>query len=58
MKRYNNSNTNKFCYLVLGNMITTDAKSYREIKRRIAKGKEAFQKRRELLRVKLYRNLN
>jgi len=39
-------------------MITTDANSNREIKRRIAKGKEAFPKRRELLRVKLDRNLN
>jgi len=39
-------------------MITTDAKSNREIKRRTARGKEAFQKRRELLRVKLDRNLN
>src|SRR5688572_26428262 len=38
----------EFCYL--GSMITTDAKCHREIKRRIAKGKEAFSNRRELVR--------
>src|SRR5688572_10039906 len=38
-------------------MITTDAKCHREIKRRIAIGKEAFSNRRELLRGKLNRNL-
>ena len=38
-------------------MITTDAKCHREIKRRIAIGKEAFSRRRELLRGKLHRNL-
>jgi Reverse transcriptase (RNA-dependent DNA polymerase) len=45
----------EFCYL--GSMITTDAKCHREIKRRIALGKEAFTKRRELLRGKINRNL-
>ena len=39
-------------------MITTDAKSNKEIKRKIAIGKSAFPKRRELLRVKLDRNLS
>ena len=45
----------EFCYL--GSMITTDAKCHREIKRRIAIGKEAFSKRKELLRGKLNKNL-
>jgi len=39
-------------------MTTTDAKCNRGIKRRIALGKEAFPKGKELLRVKLDRNLN
>src|SRR3984885_8773904 len=38
-------------------MITTDAKCQREIKRRIAKGKDTFMKRKELLRGKMNRNL-
>jgi len=38
-------------------MITTDAKCHREIKRRIAIGKEAVLKRRELLRGKVDRIL-
>ena len=38
-------------------MIATDAKCHREIKRRIAIGKEAFSKRRELLRGKVNRTL-
>ena len=45
----------EFCYL--GSLITTDAKCHKEIRRRIAIGKEAFTKRRELLRGKLNRNL-
>ena len=45
----------EFCYL--GSSITTDAKCHREIRRRIAMGKEAFTKRAELLRGKLNRNL-
>src|SRR6218665_3169629 len=44
-----------FCYL--GSVITTDAKCHREIRRRIAIGKEAFSKRRELLRGKVNRTL-
>jgi len=47
---------NKFWYI--WNMITSDAKSNREIKERIAIGKEAFPKRRKLLRVKLDTHLN
>ena len=45
----------KFCYL--GSMITTDAKCHVEIKRRIAMGKDAFYKRKELMRGKLNKNL-
>ena len=41
----------QFCYL--GSMITEDCRSHTEIKKRIAMGKEAFNKRRELLRGKL-----
>ena len=40
----------KFCYL--GSMITSDAKCHVEI-RRIAMGKDAFYKRKDLLRGKL-----
>src|SRR6218665_495580 len=39
----------EFCYLE--SVITTDAKCHRDIRRRIAIGKEAFSKRRELLKV-------
>src|SRR6218665_2501648 len=45
----------KFCYL--GSMITSDAKCHVEIWRRIAMGKDAFYKRKELLRGKLNKNL-
>src|SRR6218665_3540689 len=45
----------EFCYL--GSMTTADAKCQRKIKRRITIGKEAFLKRRELLRVKVNRTL-
>ena len=45
----------QFCYL--GSMITTDAKCHVEIKRRIAMGKDAFYKRKELMRGKLNKNL-
>src|SRR6218665_391932 len=45
----------EFC--CLGSEITTDAKCHREIRRRIAIGKEAFSKRRELLRGKVNRTL-
>ena len=45
----------KFCYL--GSMITTDARCHVEIKRRIAMGKDAFYKRKELMRGKLNKNL-
>ncbi len=38
----------EFCYL--GSMITEDAKCHREVRRRIALGKEAFNKRKELMR--------
>ena len=41
----------QFCYL--GSMITEDCRSHTEIKKRIAMGKEALNKRRELLRGKL-----
>src|SRR6218665_55808 len=45
----------EFCYL--GRVITTDGKCHREIRRRIAIGKEAFSKRREFLRMKVNRTL-
>src|SRR6218665_1475730 len=45
----------EFCYL--GSMISNDAKYHREIRRRIAMGKEAFLKRKELLRGGLKRSL-
>ena len=45
----------KFCYL--GCIITEDAKCHTEIKRRIAMGKDAFNKRGELLRGKINRDL-
>ena len=45
----------KFCYL--GSMITSNAKCHVEIRRRIAMGKDAFYKRKELLRGKLNKNL-
>jgi hypothetical protein len=45
----------KFCYL--GSMVTDDARCHVEIKRRIAMGKDAFNKRWELLRGKLNMNL-
>jgi len=38
-------------------MITNYAKCHREIKRKIAKGKDTFLKRRELLRGNLDRNM-
>jgi hypothetical protein len=41
----------QFCYL--GSTITEDCRSHTEIKKRIVMGKEAFNKRRELLRGKL-----
>ena len=46
---------NKFCYL--GSVVTQDAKCHTEIKRRINMGKDAFCKRKELLRGKLNRTL-
>ena len=45
----------KFCYL--RSMITSDAKCHVEIRRRIAKWKNAFFKRKELIRRKLNKNL-
>ena len=45
----------KFCYL--GSMITSDAKCHVEIRGRIAMGKDAFYKRKELLREKLNTSL-
>jgi hypothetical protein len=45
----------EFCYL--GSVVTTDAKCHSEIRRRIAMGKEAFMKRKELLRGGLSKNL-
>jgi len=45
----------KFCYL--GSVVTQDAKCHTEIRRRIGIGKDAFYKRKELLRGKLNRNL-
>ena len=45
----------EFCYL--GSVISSDAKCHKEIRRRIAMGKEAFLKRKELLRRGLNRNL-
>ena len=38
----------EFCYL--GSVITEDGKCHREVRRRMALGKAAFQKRKELLR--------
>ena len=45
----------EFCYL--GSMISADASCHREIKRRIAMGKEAFSTRKALLRGRLKRYL-
>jgi len=45
----------EFCYL--GSLISSDAKCHKEIRRRIAMGKEAFTKRKELLRGGLNRHL-
>jgi hypothetical protein len=45
----------QYCYL--GSMITEDCKCQTEIRRRIAMGKEAFNKRGELLRGKLSHDL-
>src|SRR6218665_4051611 len=45
----------EFCYL--GSMISNDAKCHREIRRKIAMGKEAFLKWKELLRGGLKRSL-
>jgi hypothetical protein len=45
----------EFCYL--GSLISSDAKCHKEIRRRIAMGKEAFLTRKELLRGGLNRNL-
>ena len=45
----------EYCYL--GSLITTDAKCHKEIRRRIAMGKEAFAKRRELLKRNIDHNL-
>src|SRR6218665_1395891 len=45
----------EFCYV--GSMISNDARFHREIKRRIAMGKEAFSRRKELLRGGLKRCL-
>jgi hypothetical protein len=45
----------EFSYL--GSLITEDAKCHKEIRRRIAMGKEAFVKRRELMRGSLNRDL-
>src|ERR1043165_3392699 len=44
-----------FCYL--GSVITTDARCHKDIKRRIALGKEAFTNRGELMRGGLSKNL-
>ncbi len=45
----------EFCYL--GSLITEDGKCHREIKRRIGMGKDAFTKRKELLRRSFNREL-
>src|SRR6218665_1091082 len=45
----------KFYYL--GSMITSDAKCHVEMRRRIAMGKDAFYKRKELLRGKLNKKM-
>src|SRR3984885_9688321 len=45
----------EFCYL--GSLISEDAKCHKEIKKRIAMGKEAFTKRKELLKGGLNRDL-
>src|ERR1043165_8462810 len=44
-----------FCYL--GSVITTDARCHKDIKRRIALGKEAFTNRGELMKGGLSKNL-
>src|SRR6218665_3612587 len=46
----------EFCYL--GSLISDDAKCHTEIKKRIAMGKEAFTKRKELLKEELNRGIN
>src|ERR1700733_11470823 len=45
----------EFCHL--GSLISEDAKCHKEIKKRIAMGKEAFTKRKELLKGGLNRDL-
>src|SRR6218665_2142922 len=45
----------EFCYL--GNLISSDAKCHKEIMKRIAMGKEAFTKRKELLKGGLNRDI-
>lgn len=45
----------EFCYL--GSLISEDAKCHKEIKKRIAMGKEAFTKRKELLKGGLNRDI-
>src|SRR3984885_10641832 len=45
----------EFCHL--GSLISEDAKCHKEIKKRIAMGKEAFTKRKELLKGRLKRGL-
>jgi len=41
----------EFCYL--GSLISSDAKCHKEIKKRIAMGKEAFTKRKELYKRRI-----
>ena len=45
----------EFCYL--GSLISSDAKCHKEIKKRIVMGKEAFTKRKELLKGGLNRDI-
>ena len=40
----------EFCYISLEGLISDDAKCHKEIKKRIARGKEAFSTRKELLK--------
>ena len=41
----------------MGSLISSDAKCHKELKKRIAMGKEAFAKRKELLKVGLNRDI-
>jgi len=47
----NLENVKQFCYL--GSLVTEDGRSYREVRRRIALGKEAFNKKKDIMQKSL-----